>query len=280
MSPIGINCATPILECNSNPCQNGATCNGDHQTYSCTCTPEWTGANCLVVMDACDPDPCQNGGICSGDHSTYTCTCQTLNGSPTHSGNNCQTTVSACDPNPCQNGGTCTGDHQTYTCSCPSTYGGQNCEIGCVQSELETTFASLGFQAIRCTTDGSVCFSAYRQLQLTWSDALAKCQEFSPYMNLAHIYNQAEFNIVHGLSTGPTEQLWLGGYTDGHASNPKNTVWKWAAGNERITQFWWNGNEPNNHKGRGENCMQSWGNWNDKQCGTTINFVCQFRCGT
>ena len=35
-----------INECDSNPCQNGATCTDHVNSYNCTCAPGYEGANC------------------------------------------------------------------------------------------------------------------------------------------------------------------------------------------------------------------------------------------
>ncbi len=35
-----------INECQSNPCDNGATCNDMIDQYSCTCSPDYTGIHC------------------------------------------------------------------------------------------------------------------------------------------------------------------------------------------------------------------------------------------
>ncbi|MCP3668384.1 MAG: calcium-binding EGF-like domain-containing protein [Gammaproteobacteria bacterium] len=37
---------TDIDECQSNPCQNGATCNDQIDQYNCTCLPGFTGKHC------------------------------------------------------------------------------------------------------------------------------------------------------------------------------------------------------------------------------------------
>ena len=37
---------TDINECDSSPCQNGATCNNNINSYSCTCAAGYSGINC------------------------------------------------------------------------------------------------------------------------------------------------------------------------------------------------------------------------------------------
>ena len=57
--------------CNSDPCQNGATCNENNNQpgYTCTCAPGFTGTNCQFGMyvwsdDAADDD---DDDVCAFD---------------------------------------------------------------------------------------------------------------------------------------------------------------------------------------------------------------------
>lgn len=43
-----ITCFPEINECDSNPCQNGATCVDELNRYSCTCQPGYQGTNCEI----------------------------------------------------------------------------------------------------------------------------------------------------------------------------------------------------------------------------------------
>ncbi|XP_046547302.1 sushi, von Willebrand factor type A, EGF and pentraxin domain-containing protein 1-like [Haliotis rubra] len=53
-------CCTDVAEsCNSNPCQNGATCVNGLELYTCVCPPGWSGVNCEAdvqppVMSGCE----------------------------------------------------------------------------------------------------------------------------------------------------------------------------------------------------------------------------------
>ncbi|XP_072051919.1 uncharacterized protein [Amphiura filiformis] len=40
------NVTTVVNECDSDPCQNGATCEDGVDSYTCVCTSGWTGDNC------------------------------------------------------------------------------------------------------------------------------------------------------------------------------------------------------------------------------------------
>ena len=140
----------PPNPCNSNPCQNGASCteNGNYD-FSCTCLQSgglnvWTGKNCSTPLPCSDQagtassGPCQNGASCTNvdtdpldDIVDYTCSC--LSG---FEGTNCENMiiVNPCDPNPC-NTGSCTDTGSgNYVCTCLATHTGSNCE-----SELPCT---------------------------------------------------------------------------------------------------------------------------------------------
>ena len=57
-------------------CQNGAVCIDTPGTYSCICSPGWTGRNCENDVIECDLDTCQNGGTCvEGAGPGFTCNC-------------------------------------------------------------------------------------------------------------------------------------------------------------------------------------------------------------
>uniref|UniRef100_A0A3Q2YVP4 Crumbs cell polarity complex component 2 n=1 Tax=Hippocampus comes TaxID=109280 RepID=A0A3Q2YVP4_HIPCM len=82
----GVHCEVDIDECDSNPCQNGATCEDAANSYICQCPePEpdkepLGGRNCDVLLVGCQQHQCQHDGICMplltayGEHS-YTCLC-------------------------------------------------------------------------------------------------------------------------------------------------------------------------------------------------------------
>lgn len=60
----GINCEMEIDECESNPCENGATCHDLVGLYTCDCVQGFDGSECEVNINECESHPCQNGGIC------------------------------------------------------------------------------------------------------------------------------------------------------------------------------------------------------------------------
>lgn len=88
-----------INECDSSPCQNGATCTDAANSYRCHCpVPEpglepWGGRDCEVRLVGCLQNECQHGASCvpvltdDGEHS-YNCECP-----PGWSGDRCNTST-------------------------------------------------------------------------------------------------------------------------------------------------------------------------------------------
>ena len=68
-------CQTDINECASNPCQNGASCVDNVNSYTCNCVDGFSGAQCQTDIDECVSTPCQNGGICSDFVNGFVCEC-------------------------------------------------------------------------------------------------------------------------------------------------------------------------------------------------------------
>jgi len=115
-----------INYCNSNPCQNAATCVPDINMYTCECHPGWTGVHCETVLGMCDPNPCQNAGTCTlgGPEGEIQCICP-----EGYYGQFCQFTQDFCEGSPCRHGGTCTSEAEGYECECLEEYYGTHCEL-------------------------------------------------------------------------------------------------------------------------------------------------------
>ncbi|XP_072041135.1 uncharacterized protein [Amphiura filiformis] len=65
-----------INECDSEPCQNGATCyQGVMDRYFCDCVSGYIGTNCELNINECDSTPCVNGGSCVDGENGYVCRC-------------------------------------------------------------------------------------------------------------------------------------------------------------------------------------------------------------
>ena len=122
---MGENCEEEMLECDSYPCQNGATCVQGNEAYLCRCAVGFTApqANCNEVNE-CISGPCQNGGECRDLTDAFTCGC-----TAGFSGELCEQT-SYCASEPCQHGGGCREEsdgHALYTCDCEDGWGLANC---------------------------------------------------------------------------------------------------------------------------------------------------------
>lgn len=86
VSHAGMHCEVDINECDSSPCQNGATCQDSVNYYRCHCpAPElgqepWGGRDCEVRLVGCRQHQCQHNAGCvpmmsdGGEHG-YTCVC-------------------------------------------------------------------------------------------------------------------------------------------------------------------------------------------------------------
>uniref|UniRef100_A0A4W3IZN4 Crumbs cell polarity complex component 2 n=1 Tax=Callorhinchus milii TaxID=7868 RepID=A0A4W3IZN4_CALMI len=129
-----------IDECESAPCQHGATCEDYVAFYNCTCTVGYQGLNCEVDIDECASSPCVNTGVCVDGINSYTCLCW-----PGYTGPQCEVDIDECLEEPCRNNGTCmersNQDHYKfdtsfsysnasgYICLCQSGFTGENCSI-------------------------------------------------------------------------------------------------------------------------------------------------------
>ena len=72
----GKNCSEDIDECESSPCENGATCLNYDGGFNCTCVDGYEGDLCGEWIDFCERlKPCQNGGTCTAITGGYQCDC-------------------------------------------------------------------------------------------------------------------------------------------------------------------------------------------------------------
>ena len=140
-------CDVDVNECDSHPCNNGATCvesNSDNDfvvnAYTCVCTAGYTSGvpgNCEIDVDECTSTPCKNGAECTDSNdddqisiNAYECTCgkgfgngicnfTPLNGYEASKGYcdkscvdtddcTCSVDVDECSSRPCLKGGRCT----------------------------------------------------------------------------------------------------------------------------------------------------------------------------
>ena len=62
-----------INECDSNPCENGATCRDDTDGFMCQCAPGYYGSRCQHMLDHCSSSPCRNSATCINQVLTNWC---------------------------------------------------------------------------------------------------------------------------------------------------------------------------------------------------------------
>ncbi|KAK9712540.1 Laminin G domain [Popillia japonica] len=119
---------TTEIQCPSNPCTNGATCqvkviNGTN-TIICLCPDGFSGEHCETDIDYCKHHQCQNNGNCRDGKYNYTCDC-------THTGYEgpfCTENINECATSPCLNNGLCFDNYGSYWCQCMHGYDGPNCD--------------------------------------------------------------------------------------------------------------------------------------------------------
>ncbi|XP_066275135.1 fibropellin-1-like [Branchiostoma lanceolatum] len=127
----GTLCETNVNECSSAPCQNDATCQDGVNSFTCQCVPGYTGTLCETNIDECASSPCLGGGTCVDHVNSYSCVCP-----KGHVGDKCETDIDECASNPCQNDGTCLHGLNNYHCHCSIGYEGHNCQTGIVSETL------------------------------------------------------------------------------------------------------------------------------------------------
>ncbi|ELU08663.1 hypothetical protein CAPTEDRAFT_215070 [Capitella teleta] len=109
--------------CDSNPCQNGATCLDIWNEYECDCAVGFNGSKCDFNIDECEMHQCQNGATCVDAIANYTCGC-----SPGFIGWRCEVDIDECSSDPCLNNGTCWDQVDGYICNCTDNFTGDYCE--------------------------------------------------------------------------------------------------------------------------------------------------------
>ena len=146
------NCDLDVDECDSSPCQNGATCTESSvessvsfHAYQCTCVAGFANGVCEYDGDARDRSDPPYGFIVE---YASECDVQESNGAdgdglmtphleadtPRLAGN-CDLDVDECDSSPCQNGATCTESSvessvsfHAYQCTCVAGFANGVCE--------------------------------------------------------------------------------------------------------------------------------------------------------
>ncbi|KAM4722871.1 protein crumbs homolog 1 [Rhinophrynus dorsalis] len=102
--------------------------------YICNCGKGLTGVHCEKDINECESNPCQNGGTCENLHGSYSCHCKSSVVDVTgyyYGGRDCEVLLVGCEGYTCQNGGSCIpqlkdGEH-FHICLCPAGFTGPDC---------------------------------------------------------------------------------------------------------------------------------------------------------
>uniref|UniRef100_A0A3Q2QLH1 Protein crumbs homolog 2-like n=1 Tax=Fundulus heteroclitus TaxID=8078 RepID=A0A3Q2QLH1_FUNHE len=126
-----INCEQEINECESLPCQNGATCRDHVAMYSCECVAGFQGQDCEINIDECASMPCLNRGMCNDMVNRCHCPMPERDQEP-WGGRDCDVKLLGCWLHQCQQGATCIpilniDRTHGYICMCPPGWGGEHC---------------------------------------------------------------------------------------------------------------------------------------------------------
>ncbi|XP_013411335.1 protein crumbs homolog 1 [Lingula anatina] len=119
----GRNCETVTNHCLSLPCKNGASCESLMGSVRCSCTSDFRGPRCEDDINECLNNPCAKGATCRNNYGGFHCSCP-----PGFTGTFCQLEISECSSRPCQNGGTCVDMVNSYQCLCSAGYYESNCQ--------------------------------------------------------------------------------------------------------------------------------------------------------
>ncbi|XP_019615900.1 PREDICTED: neurogenic locus notch homolog protein 1-like [Branchiostoma belcheri] len=125
--------------CSSDPCQNGAVCQREVNSFTCQCTPGYTGTFCETDIDDCASNPCIHGN-CVDHVNHYLCTCESG-----WAGINCNQEIDECAGVLCQNGGVCHDQLNNFACQCAPGFIGAHCEY-----EINECHSSPCVHALNC----------------------------------------------------------------------------------------------------------------------------------
>ncbi|XP_033107417.1 macrophage mannose receptor 1-like isoform X2 [Anneissia japonica] len=104
----------------------------------------------------------------------------------------------------------------------------------------------------------------------TWSEARDNCRGMGG--DLASIHNDNENNYINSLQTAASSgNIWIG-----LNDLTYQMSFTWSDGSDMDYAIW-NTNEPNNHQGSAEDCVEMYTNkaWNDNDCVNRRRFICK-----
>ncbi|KAL0113327.1 hypothetical protein PUN28_012468 [Cardiocondyla obscurior] len=135
-------------ECQSNPCQNGGTCEDLYDAYQCHCLSNWEGPNCMTDVNECarflgTDLGCQNGATCRNLPGSYRCDCL-----PGWFGLHCTQKTSICNTENsealCGEHGVCVSKSSSslgYTCICDQGWESDGASPACIKDVDECAAA-------------------------------------------------------------------------------------------------------------------------------------------
>nr|XP_040033839.1 protein eyes shut homolog isoform X3 [Gasterosteus aculeatus aculeatus] len=118
----GQNCRTNVNDCVQHWCRNGATCVDEIDGYRCLCPRGYTGVYCEEDIDYCVGHRCSERGVCLDQQYNFTCRCF-----PGFEGSLCELETNECNSFPCASGATCVDLISDYRCRCPTGFEGRTC---------------------------------------------------------------------------------------------------------------------------------------------------------
>ena len=65
----------PIVDCSSDPCENGGFCTNVDNHFDCQCQPGWYGETCEKEIIKCSLDTCSSNGQCEDKENGFFCKC-------------------------------------------------------------------------------------------------------------------------------------------------------------------------------------------------------------
>ncbi|KAI3363129.1 hypothetical protein L3Q82_011776 [Scortum barcoo] len=117
-------CRVPCPQ-NLQPCANGGHCVlNNASSYTCICTPGWSGQNCRINVNDCVQHWCQNGATCVDEIDGYSCLCPRG-----YTGVYCEEDIDYCVGHRCSEHGVCLDQQYNFTCRCMLGFEGSLCEL-------------------------------------------------------------------------------------------------------------------------------------------------------